>query len=431
MSIVRLLLILAVAQVAFCSEVMDPKEFLFENEHLNGLRKPSSSETEIDCVVRKTAYDYAKSIITDRGELTEVYKSLSLFECDVPPPKTVDPRVTVPESMWIKSDDAIFVDFYHGDDKKNTGTIDSPFKTIQRGIAQSRSLPSTKQKIVYVREGEYFIEKPIQLLPIDSNLLLSAYQDEVVILTGSKTIEADWNEYKVNQFELFMNKNIGYDIHSPIGKKDPGDSIPGKMIFLNKTNTYQECQELCASDAQCNAYLWHDDKVTGGWSNMCYSIVDNENVLVSEEHHISGIRQNIYKADLSSFHLPAFSQLYAEDRRLILARYPNANVDYQGVHTDPSGYLDSNLAHWDAVKSFPDALEYHFDTPTRTNGTYTSYSLGEYGPGSQWNPPTSYWAQKHPVGGGGCTYKIPTGVTIDQKKLSGRQYKNPIHSRVF
>ena len=50
------------------------------------------------------------------------------------------------------------------------------------------------------------------------------------------------------------------------------------------------------------------------------------------------------------------------------------------------------------------------EDPNR-NGTHFPYfSLGEGGGVSVFDPPTSYWGTAKPVGGGGSTYKVPSGI---------------------
>ncbi|KAK8801174.1 hypothetical protein WA158_001944 [Blastocystis sp. Blastoise] len=374
----------------------------------------------VDCTVRVGAYDYAKKIIPDYGELYSVFLSLNLEECGLKSPKE-DPHISIPEKEWDVEGTTLYVDDKTGNDTNN-GSFESPFKTIQYAVKASRFIEG--KKVIYVREGEYYFSKSMVLTPLDSDLTISAYKNEIVSITGSKTIKADWKPYKTNEFEVFNGMNAGYTIHTT-GSKTPGSSIPGKMTYMNKTTTYEQCQEICQKDSTCNAYFWHESSVTGGWANMCYSILDSEFITVTDPGHVSGIKLNIYSLDLSNESITTFDQLFINNKRQIRARYPNGNPEYMGGYTDPSGYMESGQATWGPTRQFNASYEYHISEPSIPNALYNQYAIGEGGVASLWNPPTSYWALKKPVGGGGCTYTIPTSITIKEKQWSPRKYNHP------
>ena len=49
-------------------------------------------------------------------------------------------------------------------------------------------------------------------------------------------------------------------------------------------------------------------------------------------------------------------------------------------------------------------------------GMFATYRVGLDGPASRYDPPTSYWAQEHPGGGGPAQYSIPSGMVVNKAK---------------
>ncbi len=92
------------------------------------------------------------------------------------------------------SDEVVFYVSEKGSDK-NPGTIEQPFATINKAIDTINVLQSSgnkKEIKVFIRGGTYFLEKEIRIkeLPGKEKMLLtiSAYNEEEVILSGSKNI---------------------------------------------------------------------------------------------------------------------------------------------------------------------------------------------------------------------------------------------------
>jgi hypothetical protein len=62
--------------------------------------------------------------------------------------------------------------------------------------------------------------------------------------------------------------------------------------------------------------------------------------LFAQAGHTSGVKNNVYVADLTAagVNLPApILSLFAGNRRAIRARYPSANPEWYGLHTGVSG----------------------------------------------------------------------------------------------
>lgn len=125
-------------------------------------------------------------------------------------------------------------------------------------------------------------------------------------------------------------------------------------------------------------------------------------------------KENITKVD----------QVFIEGRRAVRARFPNANPEYQGLHTIPTGYV--NNAQWVPPIKFPDALEVHIAQPPREATLFPTFDIGIDGSVGQFDPPQSYWGTKNPVGGGGATYRVPSGLQYSKDlEINLRQWEKP------
>lgn len=69
----------------------------------------------------------------------------------------------------------------------NLGTIENPVKTIKKAQELARKSKAT----VYFREGEYYIDSPINFTASDDNTTYKAYNNENVVFTTVKTIKGE------------------------------------------------------------------------------------------------------------------------------------------------------------------------------------------------------------------------------------------------
>ena len=153
---------------------------------------------------------------------------------------------------------------------------------------------------------------------------------------------------------------------------------------------------------------------------------------MTAENVVSGVKLNIYVADLSDiqFDESKFTSLFINNKRQMLARYPNGNPEYTGYHTENTGFAKAEDGDWHKLREFPPAYEIHIDKPSTEKTPYTNYQIALEGTSVQWTPAISYWALAHPIGGGGCTYQIPEGIDIKLDNWSPREWKHPEGSTV-
>ena len=384
------------------------------NGKFHDLARPYLADVNVDCHIKMAAYDFAKKIQPERGEHRAVFDALQLQQCNMERPGE-DKPLEIPD---IEDPGfSVFVDVHQGDDQ-NSGSIRDPVKTIEKGIALTRGVEG--KKTVFLREGEYYLSKPLLLTKVDDDLTISSYNNEKVVLSAAKKVTVDWKPYRVGEFDIFNGKDAVVDI-----KPAPSADVPGRVKFAGKVPTLEECQELCAKDEECTGFTWYEQE--GDYFNQCFNIIDGEFRTVDSTAAVSGVKLNIYVADLSSvdFDDSKFTALYINDKRQILARYPNGNPEYTGYHTENSGFANAGDGRWKPTRQFPPGYEIHMDKPSIEHTLYTNYQIALEGTAVQWTPAISYWALAHPVGGGGCTYSIPTGIDVSTRNWTPREWKHP------
>lgn len=182
------------------------------------------------------------------------------------------------------------------------------------------------------------------------------------------------------------------------------------------------CRDACQKSADCTSFTWHESNVPN-YANMCYFRVDGVWFPTPESGHVSGKKFNVYVADISNQPISSFTGLFVNDKRQIRARFPNANPETTGLWTDPTGYISSAPA-WLPHENTPDAYEIHIESPVRNGTHFPLFQIGLEGPVYQFKPPLSYWGTKNPIGGGGATYHVPSGLKFDPSYFSKNKWLN-------
>ena len=150
-------------------------------------------------------------------------------------------------------------------------------------------------------------------------------------------------------------------------------------------------------------------------SNLVIENYPNERVVLSggtlldlqwSIHSRTSTNRTIMKAQIPlSVDLDQFNELYIDDRRAIVAKYPNGDPSTHGLYTKDSGFSnDSNS--WIRSFSSPGA-EIHVLSPNRSGTKFPNYHLIVGGSASIYNPPRSFWPG----------YGIPRGFTVKDGAL--------------
>jgi len=127
------------------------------------------------------------------------------------PPRHRAWRAGVPMVAGV-ADSTYFVDAIKGSDS-NSGTQDSPLKTIAAGVAKAASGGT-----VYLRQGTFYLSETVS---VPSGVTISAYQKEEVVVSGGVQLTPTWSK-------VSSNATAGIDIYAA--------SVPQGMSFLELFN---------------------------------------------------------------------------------------------------------------------------------------------------------------------------------------------------
>ena len=230
--------------------------------------QPSSWDIEFDCKIKKLAFDYAKKLSPGTGnkdDLLFVFKALQLGAiCNET--FLLDDIFDYP---WKRSKQDEFKTLHVFVDKHQTksfseGSFMKPLISVQDGINMCLSklqvLSDGNNCIVYIRQGTYEIEKPLQLF---SNIELRNFKDEEVVISGFKTVKPTWKLYQTRLDE--------YENLNPIFENLKPKESTEKVKFLGTVSNKDACKKLCTSS--CNAFVFFDQTVKN-LSKQCYGRVD-------------------------------------------------------------------------------------------------------------------------------------------------------------
>lgn len=95
-----------------------------------------------------------------------------------------------------------------------------------------------------------------------------------------------------------------------------------------------------------------------------------------------------------------------------------------GLHTVPTGYVEK-AEKWLPANPSGKPTEVFIKSPVRSDTLFPNFYYGMDGTVSQFDPPYSYWGVSKPVGGGGSTYSVPSGLQYStQLEINLRTWKN-------
>lgn len=383
--------------------------------------RPVNVDPDLDCAIKELAWEHAKQLLPRQGVFKSAYDALELGSCNtsLSAGKQYERRPFLYQPQVEAAAVQIYVDAVNGDDS-NPGTIDKPVRTLLQAVSLYRLKSGAEgvQGIIYLREGTHFLTETINLGPEDSNLIITGYSNEKATISGGEMYRFAWKEMVNKIGPLQAGINSIYD-----AGVSPGESN-GKAKFYGKVDSATDCQKACEMDGSCFAFTWHDTTL-GSFANMCYFRIDGLWAPHSEPGHTSGKKLYILVADLTDQVTTSFTSLFIDGRRAVRARYPDGNPETMGLHTNPTGYVPLAV-RWLPPAPKPAATEVHVDYPERNGTHFPQFQIGIGGPVDAFDPPESYWGTKDPTGGGGATYKIPTGLWyLPSEGFANRTWKRP------
>ena len=381
----------------------------------NGLCRQPHDHSK--CYIKfKFSSEFSYLFQSDYDQTQSVYDALQLKACNVSQDlKKKDASgslkykaAAIKENWLTDADVMVFVDSVQGSDG-NPGTSSQPMETIEAAIRAYRCQKTSEsyQGLIYLAPGTYYLNKTISLTAEDSNLVILGDGHENTFISGGKKYTFKWKTY-VKRMDPF-EKDIS--IVSGTVNKAGSSSIQAK--FIGKMINVSDCQAACERDVSCFAFTWHNE-THSDLPNMCYFRTDGLWVPTKDEGAISGRKVNILVADLSSQDPTPFTTLFLNGRRAVRARYPDGNPETMGLHTNPTGYVQSAVK-WLPPPQSTQPLEIHIDTPQR-NGTHFPQShLFIGGPNAVFDPPKSPGV-----------HTMNTGLQYSPNEgFASRSWKNP------
>lgn len=388
---------------------------------------PAPVPREYDCPLRQLAIDFAHEIqprltFAQLQELVdavdgaqEAQNCTSTVPGTAPLGDSADGRRLLSRRHVAPGTTSFYVDAAKGSDS-NSGSASSPFQTIERGVTACRGVSGSCS--VVLREGTFYLTSPLMLTKEDSGLTIMNAPGDDVWLSGGTVLSPEFKPYNVTPGGTVTVFSSPMNCVSNTGPGTPG------VIWGAKTATSDACEAMCVANTSCTAFTWHDSH-QGKFANDCVFRTDGELPCVPQSGHTSGYKnapRNVYRADLSAAGISSVPGLRINGKRQIRARYPNAIpwLDGFGSTLNAKSWSPPDLPHNPDKQVEP-------DQPFRGSGTsFQKYQLGIGGPCRGFTPPAGYWCGNGTAGGGGVTYRIPTGMTADKTILPNSPYKDPV-----
>jgi hypothetical protein len=114
-----------------------------------------------------------------------------------------------------------------------------------------------------------------------------------------------------------------------------------------------------------------------------------------------------------SVNLDQFNELYIDERRAIVAKYPNGDPSTQGLYAEQPGFSHDSKSWWPS--NFNRSVDIHVQEPYRNGTSFQNYQIGLGGGASVFNPPSNYWSTAGPPAG--SNYVVPSGFTVKNGTL--------------
>ena len=192
-----------------------------------------ADQKSFDCKMRQLGMQFAQKIQPSlpKAKLQKIADALNGAEeaqnCNVSVPNVLEqigkkaPSFTLPKSDVSSS---FYVDATKGSDS-NSGTMDSPFQTINKAVMAARS--AGQYSTVVLREGTFYLTDTIELSSQDKGLTIQNYPNEVVWISGGKMIMPKWKKYNVDSSKKT-------NIYKADLSSDNIDTIPGFRVDMKR-----------------------------------------------------------------------------------------------------------------------------------------------------------------------------------------------------
>lgn len=292
---------------------------------------PFSVNPNLDCAVRTLAAEFSDTLIPWANP-SLVRDALRLkIDCNVSTPEYTKPFATL-RAAKSDSQPTFYADPVKGDDNQ-PGTITAPFLTVGRALEAARSagMPAS----IVLRDGIFYIPSTIALGSTDSGLTISAYANEIPVLSAGTSLGSlSWSPSPIpspsppppitGPFQGSILDNNGG------GCVDAPGASSAVCSPLGQFDTAAICAAACVANSSCTGYTWHDTTL-GSWAKWCYSRLDGYHTNDGAGGHVCGwkassppVSSNVWVATVPAS-VSLFDTLFMNGRRLVRARWPNAN----------------------------------------------------------------------------------------------------------
>ncbi|NWJ52740.1 MAG: PDZ domain-containing protein [Bacteroidetes bacterium] len=125
--------------------------------------------------------------------------------------------ILLPTLLFAQKGSTLYVSPFGNDQAK--GTLDQPFASVQKAltkVAEIRKDNPLQPISILLRQGTYYLNQSIEITNKEAaskngTLLISAYKDEKVILSGGQQLKLQWEPYKDGVFKAQMEKKLNFD----------------------------------------------------------------------------------------------------------------------------------------------------------------------------------------------------------------------------
>ena len=105
-----------------------------------------------------------------------------------------------PLFLFSQTNYYVALDTDGGNDSLNTGTINSPFNTVNKALSLMNSGDTC-----FIRSGVYHEEI---IIDGKNNIIITPYNNEYVCFEGTHQITSNWSQYSGNIYQTTLSRHI-------------------------------------------------------------------------------------------------------------------------------------------------------------------------------------------------------------------------------
>mmetsp|Transcript_20004 Transcript_20004/g.27525 ORF Transcript_20004/g.27525 Transcript_20004/m.27525 type:complete len:912 (+) Transcript_20004:97-2832(+) len=369
---------------------------------------PTDIQEGFDCAARQFAYEYGQQLLPSRGDFRTLFDALQLEFCGMDPPPQYD-QWTPPVYPLDSRTSAVFVSPSGNDG--NSGSITSPFKTIDVAVKQCASL--LPPCVVNLREGTYPLSAPVEI-DVDS-LVLQNYNGENAVLSGAVKFElGEWEDISVRKP---LSDWVQYDNDNNVYGDAISEGSTDQVFYLGKFGSADSCASAASqSKIHFTSWTYHSSQFEGDFAQQCFGRIGGVWKPHYQELVTSGTRDlgmNVWKTQvLNPVEGVELRGLRVNGSRGIRARYPNANPETAMQYDPLNGYIISDT-QWNPHQPKPEptvvvitsddypGVEWPMDMPSPTSdwtgeGDWGEYHVAMNGTCDDVTPSFGYWCTNGP-----------------------------------